>query len=107
MNQDDEFQSLSEGGSGPVKSIEGYIVCVTGIAEEAQEEDVQDAFGAFGEVKNLHLNLNRRTGYAKGYALLEFETLKEARKAIDQMHGKALLGQTLHVDWAFKKPAHQ
>jgi RNA-binding protein 8A len=91
MNQDDHFQTLqttSSSDAGPVKSIEGYIICVTGIAEEAQEEDLQDAFGAFGEVRNLHLNLNRRTGYAKGYAFVEFEGLKEARKAIEQMHGK-------------------
>lgn len=30
------------------KSVEGYILCITGINEEAQEEDLQDAFGAYG-----------------------------------------------------------
>ena len=55
MNTEDEhYQQLEGSGEGPVKSVEGYILCVTGIAEEAQEEDLQDAFGAFGEVKNLH-----------------------------------------------------
>jgi RNA-binding protein 8A len=36
--------------------------------------------------------LNRRTGYVKGYAFLEFETAKEARKAIENMNGKMFLG---------------
>ncbi|XP_010461982.1 PREDICTED: RNA-binding protein 8A-B [Camelina sativa] len=103
-----DFESLgSDGGHGPQRSVEGWIILVAGVHEEAQDDDLLNAFGDFGEIKNLHLNLDRRTGFVKGYALIKYEKKEEAQKAISAMNGAELLTQNVSVDWAFSSgPTH-
>jgi len=89
--------------TGPSQSVEGWIIFATNIHQEAQEEDILDKFSEYGDVKNIHVNLDRRTGFVKGYALIEYETYDEALNAIKGMNEKKILDQVVRVNWAFTK----
>ena len=62
---------------------------------------MHENFGDFGEISNLHLNLDRRTGFVKGYCLIEYKEKEEAKSASENMDGKLMLDQEVRVDWAF------
>ena len=40
----------------------------------------------------------------QGYALVEYETHREAKAAVDGLNGSTILGQTVQADFAFVRP---
>ena len=77
------------------------MIFVRGVHDEACEDDVLDKFNDYGKVRSINLNLDRQTGFAKGYALIEYATQREAEAAISGMNGQQLLGDEVRVTWTF------
>src|SRR5215467_14281535 len=66
----------------------------------ATENDLQDAFAAFGTVTEANLMMDRATGRARGFGFVTMSTPEEALKAIEGMNGKNLDGRALTVNVA-------
>ena len=62
------------------EALEGWILFVTHLHEEATEDNLMDLFGEFGDIQNLHMNIDRRTGFIKVFLLLSFYYLKNKQK---------------------------
>src|SRR5580765_335627 len=64
------------------------------------ENDLQDAFAAFGTVTEANLMMDRATGRARGFGFVTMSTPDEAQKAIAGMNGKSIDGRALTVNLA-------
>ena len=103
-NGDTDVKTENRFRAGPVRSVEGWVVFVTGLHPEATEDDVTEKFSDVGRVQFVRMNLDRRTSESKGYALVEFGAQSEAQDAINKLHGIRMLGKAISVHWAFVRP---
>jgi len=75
-------------------------VYVGNLSYEVTEEDLKQAFEAFGQVESVRIIKDRFSGESKGFGFVEMPTGAEAQSAIEGMNGKELKGRTLNVNEA-------
>lgn len=73
------------------KSVEGWILFVSGLPRETTEGDVMDLAIPYGTVRNIRMNTDLRDGHCIGHAMIEYELWEECEKAIAAIHGKPFL----------------
>ena len=64
------------------------------------ENDLNDAFAAFGTVTETNLMMDRETGRPRGFGFITMSSAEEAQKAIEAMNGKDMDGRALTVNVA-------
>jgi cold-inducible RNA-binding protein len=64
------------------------------------ENDLQDAFAAFGSVTETNLMMDRATNRPRGFGFVTMGSAEEAQKAIEGMNGKEFDGRALTVNVA-------
>lgn len=64
------------------------------------EEELRDAFAAFGEVTSAKILMDRETGRSRGFGFVEMPNQSEAEAAISNLNGKDLDGRPVRVNEA-------
>jgi len=64
------------------------------------ENDLQDAFAAFGTVTETNLMVDRMTSRPRGFGFVTMSSDEEAQKAVDGLNGRELDGRNLTVNIA-------
>ena len=75
-------------------------IYVGNLALNVTEEDLQQAFGAFGEVTSAKIIKDKYSGESKGFGFVEMPAGTEAQSAIKGLNGKELKGLMLKVNEA-------
>ena len=75
-------------------------VYVGNLPREATDEDLREAFKAFGQVASVAIIKDRYSGESRGFAFVEMPAKSEAQAAIAGLNGKELKGRTLSVNEA-------
>lgn len=73
---------------------------VGNISYNTTENDLQDAFAAYGTVVEANLMMDRATGRPRGFGFVTMSSAEEAQRAVEALHGKALDGRPLTVNVA-------
>ena len=77
---------------------------VGNMSYSTSEDELREAFEAFGEVVSVAVITDRETGRPRGFGFVEMATDEEAEAAIESMDGKDLGGRPLKVNVARERP---
>ncbi len=78
---------------------------VGNLSFQITENDLQDAFAAYGSVTEANLMMDRMTNRSRGFAFVTMSSDVEAQNAITGLNGHELSGRALTVNVARPREA--
>lgn len=75
-------------------------IYIGNLSYEVKQEDLQEVFGDYGEVKRVHLPQDRQSGRPRGFAFVEMASEEDEDKAIEALDGAEWMNRNLKVNKA-------
>ena len=75
-------------------------IYVGNLSREVAEDELRQAFEAFGQVTSVNIIKDRYSGESRGFGFVEMATKSEAQAAINGLNGTSLGERTLSVSEA-------
>jgi len=75
-------------------------IYIGNLSREVSEDELRQAFEAFGQVTSVNVIKDRYTGESRGFGFVEMATKSEAQAAINGLNGTSLGERTLSVSEA-------
>jgi RNA recognition motif-containing protein len=75
-------------------------IYVGNLSFDVTEEDLKEAFSAYGQVESVKIIKDNYSGRSKGFAFVEMPGNTEAQAAIEGLQGKDMKGRAINVNEA-------
>ncbi|MFM7277528.1 MAG: RNA recognition motif domain-containing protein [Microcystis aeruginosa] len=75
-------------------------IFVGNLSYEISQEDLVDVFQEYGEVKRVHIPVDKDTQRKRGFAFVEMENKDQEAKAIEALDGADWMGRSMKVNEA-------
>jgi RNA recognition motif-containing protein len=75
-------------------------IYVGNLSHQAKDQEVQDLFSEYGEVRSVNIIKDKMTGRSRGFAFVEMADDSAAHEAIEALHETEFLSRTIVVNEA-------
>ncbi len=79
-------------------------IYIGNLSYEVTEEDLKQAFEAFGDVESVKIIKDKYTDRSKGFGFVEMPDNADSQSAINDLNDTELKGRTLKVNKARPRP---
>lgn len=96
----------SRASSEPFNRSDGEIfvtIFVGNLSYQVNQEDLQEVFTDYGNVKKIVVPTDRETGRVRGFAFVDMASQEQEEKAIQELDGAEWMGRQMRVNQARPK----
>ncbi|MCI4386347.1 hypothetical protein PGIGA_G00061180 [Pangasianodon gigas] len=98
LNEKEAHLGIKDSVSWHAEYKDSAWIFIGGFPYELTEGDIICVFSQYGEIANINLVRDKKTGKSKGFCFLCYEDQRSTILAVDNFNGIKIKGRTLRVD---------